>query len=485
MRARTIVIVELLYIVGICGFMFLGFLFVKSLEQTPGWTLGSALFRTITYAQAYLMFFVAALVAASAVSGEKEQKTFDSLVAAPVSPRSIVLTKLAVVIVCFSILVLVSMPFACTATIMGGVSPQDLFAVYGLTLIATALSSAIGIYWSTRFERAIAAIPAAAVCIVLIAIGGGHLEQIAGSAVASAALPRFLDMLGENVILSCYGHDMPFWVPSAALQIVLCVACVIAACGRMQFPSERSYLGLRTVMALFFTLVFGFGLANDVTGDSGCDQSDVLDKGLTLILVSLSSLAPWLGANIPVIHSLNRVRRSWVLSKFGAWWLLNPVGYSLLLLVLGAANLAGVLYVSPGPLERMQLVWLAYWSVVALSVVAWAQLAWLLGNRRTTRGRFIGMSIAYVAAAIFVVVPMIARRICDAYLPEVPGVAQYASLFSPFVSLEVALNPYLAKHALPTVVSSLGAKGAILLSASFYGTLNLLLLLFTLRSRKR
>ena len=106
MRARTVLIVELLYIVAICGIVFLGYLFTRSREDAPGWELGSALFRTITYVQAVLMFFVSPLVSASAISGEKEQKTFDSLCVTPVSPRRILVTKLVAALGCFVVLIL-------------------------------------------------------------------------------------------------------------------------------------------------------------------------------------------------------------------------------------------------------------------------------------------------------------------------------------------------------------------------------------------
>lgn len=470
MRARTVVVVELLYIIGICGIVFLGFLVAGARESSPGWEMGASLFSTITYMQAIIMFFVSPLVAASAISGEKEQKTFDSLCVTPLSVRRLVLTKLLAALSCFLVLIIVSLPFACASFIMGGVAPADLVIAYALTLLVTAAAGAMGLYWSCRFERSIASIPAAAVMVILVMLFGKILADMGCQSIAAVSPQVFLNMLFEAADIPFYGGMCPFWIPSALLLVLLSAYFVTFSIMLLQFPKERRYVWLRCLTFLLFVSAMAFYVGeNAPIGPNPSEARSQLVTIISVVLVSLAASAPWLGANLPVYHS-ERDQRVHPTSapRLIPMILTHPIGFTVLLIV-GAAPFIAVAMMLLSPLRAVpELTILYYGGVLGLSTVTWTLLSWRLANRRTTKGRFIGMAIAYVLMTILLLVPFIVLMAVRWKGESAPAWFQFASLLSPLTSLEVLGNPMNARIVLSAVMNTGGQFSPMLLTCGFF-----------------
>ncbi|MFU8781448.1 MAG: ABC transporter permease, partial [Kiritimatiellia bacterium] len=161
LRARTATVVVLLQSLVLCV---MAGLFFLSHYGSPAWEVGERLFQVLLYVQTMILFFLAPLVAASVISGEKEQKTYDSLLVTPASPSRIILTKLASALAVFVVLLAIALPFAVAAYLLGGVPFRLLALGWCYILLLMSVSAATGVYWSTRFDRSIASIPAAAIC---------------------------------------------------------------------------------------------------------------------------------------------------------------------------------------------------------------------------------------------------------------------------------------------------------------------------------
>jgi ABC-type transport system involved in multi-copper enzyme maturation permease subunit len=471
MRARTVLIVEALYILGICGLAFLGFLVVSDKEETPGWELGSGLFRQIVWIQAFLMFFVGPLVAASAVSGEKEQKTYDSLCATPVSFRRIIATKLLASLSVFWILILVSLPFACTSFILGGVSPADVAAAYALTFLCTCAAGAMGLYWSTRFERSIASIPAAAVSSVVVMALAGTAGNMGFTALTTLAPQGFLGMLFERATIPFFGADMAFWIPATGFMVGAFLYLTVAAAGRMEFPSERRYGWQRAIGLLLFA-----GLVACALGERAAPQQNPAEArsavsgclGLLLGLLGVSAL--WIGANIPVpVSNTGTRRRRSVMAQIVTSGLTHPGIFTALLAATGAAFLAWALW-RIGPLNLPSpVVWLAYAGSIGLSTLTWALLALRLADRRTVRGRFVGFAVASVVAGSLILAPFVSFTwLREVKRQGVPPAVQYLATLSPATAVEYIGNPTALRKAMPAVVRRVGPHAPVAVSTGFY-----------------
>lgn len=466
LRARTMLVVQLLYIIGICGVVFLGFLFVADDADKPGWELGRSLFKTITYVQALLVFFTAPLIAAAAISGEREEKTFDSLCVTPLSPGRLVLTKLTAALAAFAVLVCVSLPFACVSFILGGVAPRAIALAYVLTLLTTLAAGALGLFWSARFERSIAAIPAAAVCVVLILVAGQWLNKTGLAALAGVSPLVALGRIeGPGARVAFFGVGCPSWLPAVAFLLTGTAYLLTAAAGRLRFEVERRYVAQRLLGLLLFGLLVVFvggALAAPVHEPArGREQVAGL---LRTIFALLALLAPWIGANRRVALSERAAPRRTPAARLAARILTGPVAFMLLLAavavpVLGISiRLGGRLNLAPA------LLWLTIAAGAGAAPPAYAALALALADRRRVWARHVGLGAACILMLVLMLAPPAAEAILRARAagPVAPAAAQWAALISPITIINALGEAGGRSPALPAVMDALGPRGAVL-----------------------
>lgn len=473
LRARTVLIVELLYVCALCGVTLLTLL--AGGRSRPSWEAGAALFSTLAYTQAMILLFVTPLVSASAVSGEKEQKTFDSLMVTPVSPRRMVLAKLAAVLGVFAVLLAVSVPFAAVAYILGGVSLRALAVAWSYTLLLTVVMGALGMYWSTRFDRSIASIPAAAVCAVLV----GVVLPIfcdSGPEILKVASPTlFLGNLFQSGRMQWFGLQAPFWVLAFTLLAAAFGGVLSATIQRMRFAEERRYLTMRAFgLAAWFVFVAGL-LGELATGpcERPSEAREQVSKALTTLFVLLALLAPWVGSSLPVIRSggAPSCPRPSVRERVLSALLTQPVGFMTLLAGSGCL-VWGAVWLTAGKLQLPANAPLLTVLGAVLASLAWALLAFRLSDRRTLRGRFIGMSVAYVVAAVFIVAPYVVFSSIARHVGDTRISLQAISLLSPMSAATLLGAAHaLAKTGVAGLAGTVGGTGVWAIAPAFYGLL--------------
>jgi ABC-type transport system involved in multi-copper enzyme maturation permease subunit len=488
MRARVVVTVEMLYVGGILGLVGLSLIFVRCMEDTTGWELGASLFKMITYIQALMMFFVTPLVAASAVSGEREQKTFDSLLATPTTPRHIAWTKLTAALSCFGVLILASLPFTCASFILGGVSPADVAGAYLFTFVSTGLAGAMGLYWSCRFERSIASIPAAAVNSGAIMLVCSILSD-ACRALSLVSPTAFLQALFSGEEVGWFADRLAPWIPSFLFSALIFACFITAAIGRLQFPSERRFVSFRAlVLGLVVSLIVFFTADQMTPTQTAAEAREKIYALFCAILAVLSLMAPWIGANRPVLESERGVRaRPPGLMRLLGWAMTAPAPYLTLIGVLAfPAVMVGIEGVGPSNLHRAVPLG-GYFGVIGFSTLCWAQFARLLGDRETPRGRYVGLAVAYVVTALVVLLPfgllMWGASHGDRILP---APAQLLALLSPLTALQAIGDPHAVSKTLPLVADALGKAGPVgLVTAGYAVATALLTFVIALRDRRR
>ncbi len=121
-------------------------------------------------------FAIASLMApsftAGAISGEKERKTYEMLLASPLRPWVIVSGKLVAALAHLVVLVSGSLPIIMLCLPLGGVSIYELLAAYVGLLSAIFLFGSISMYCSSYFKRTSASLVVSYVLILPILIVG-------------------------------------------------------------------------------------------------------------------------------------------------------------------------------------------------------------------------------------------------------------------------------------------------------------------------
>lgn len=478
LRARTVVTVQVLHVCALCVILLLTLL--GGGRAQPAWEAGASLFRMLVFTQAMLLLFVTPLVSASAVSGEKEQKTFDSLMVTPVSPRRVALLKLAAVMAVFVILLAVSLPFAAAAFILGGVAPAALLTAWGYTLLLSGAMGALGLYWSTRFDRSIASIPAAAVCAVLLGVVLPAFVSDGPQVLAGLAPTLFLQNLLGGGKVQLFGRALPLWWLTFALLLTLLGWWASSAVQRLRFEGERSYCVPRLFSLCGWTLLL-IGLLGEAVASGRADTPrearGQLSGALTMVTMLLLAVAPWVGASLPVIRS-ERLRgaRERLMPRLAATMLTQPAGFTLKLGGIALLVVAAVAW-RAGPLRIPWAVPCLAALGTLLAAVCWALFSFRLSDRRGNRGRFIGLGLAYLVVAGATLTPSIVLDQVGTPVGGPPVWLQYSVLLSPLCMAEALASPHEAAVALPAVVRALGANAIWAGAPLFHGLMALVLAL--------
>ncbi len=120
--------------------------------------------------QYILASLMAPSFASAAITGEKERKTYEMLLASPLKPSAIVLGKLLASLAHLAILIFTSLPIVVLCLPLGGVSVYEVLAAYvGLT-VSVITFGMISIACSSYFRRTAAALVASYLLILPIAL---------------------------------------------------------------------------------------------------------------------------------------------------------------------------------------------------------------------------------------------------------------------------------------------------------------------------
>ena len=108
--------------------------------------------------QYILASLMAPSFAAGTITGEKERKTYEMLLASPLRPSAIVFGKMVASLAHLAVLIIASLPIVMLCLPLGGLSPLELLAAY-LGLVASVITfGAIGVACSSYFNRTAAAL---------------------------------------------------------------------------------------------------------------------------------------------------------------------------------------------------------------------------------------------------------------------------------------------------------------------------------------
>jgi len=122
--------------------------------------------------QYVLASMMAPSFAAGSITGEKERKTYEMLLASPLRPAAIVLGKLVASLTHLSVLIFASLPIVMLCLPLGGVSVYEVLAAYLGLLLSVITFGMISVACSAYFQRTSASLVVSYLLILPLAILG-------------------------------------------------------------------------------------------------------------------------------------------------------------------------------------------------------------------------------------------------------------------------------------------------------------------------
>jgi ABC-type transport system involved in multi-copper enzyme maturation permease subunit len=134
--------------------------------------------------QYILASLMAPTFAAATITGEKERKTYEMLLASPLRPGAVVLGKLLASLTHLALLIFSSLPIVLLCLPLGGTSFYEVLAVYLALILATITFGIISVACSSYFKRTSASLVVSYLIILPLALLGLLFWQVLGD-------PRF------------------------------------------------------------------------------------------------------------------------------------------------------------------------------------------------------------------------------------------------------------------------------------------------------
>lgn len=131
---------------------------------------GQKLIDMFFLGQYILASMMAPSFAAGTITGEKERKTYESLLASPLAPTAIIVGKLLAALSHLAILIVCSLPIAMLCVPLGGVSLYEVLVAYLALVVSVICFSMISIACSSYFHRTMAALTVSYLVILPVAI---------------------------------------------------------------------------------------------------------------------------------------------------------------------------------------------------------------------------------------------------------------------------------------------------------------------------
>jgi ABC-type transport system involved in multi-copper enzyme maturation permease subunit len=127
-------------------------------KTTPSWETGYYVFRIVGVLIGFGLGIVLPIISATAITGEREKRTWDLLCSTGLSLGRIILGKHASSSAMAFFMLLTALPCFALVVILGGVRPDQFLIGLFLMMLAVSFWSAVGIWVSTQFKRSLGSI---------------------------------------------------------------------------------------------------------------------------------------------------------------------------------------------------------------------------------------------------------------------------------------------------------------------------------------
>src|ERR1700761_2197172 len=168
--------------------------------------LAQRLFNMFFLGQFFLVALVAPSFAAGSITGEKERKTYEMLLASPLKPTSILIGKLLSSLTYLVILIVSSLPLMIICFLLGGILLSEIARAYLILILAAGTFGLLSLACSSYFNRTSSALvvsylvilPLAVICVVLTRTNDTTLRDF----VSIAVLPPWCLTIWAVVVIA-------------------------------------------------------------------------------------------------------------------------------------------------------------------------------------------------------------------------------------------------------------------------------------------
>jgi len=129
---------------------------------------GSVLTPVLIYVQMALICLIAPTFSASAISSEREQQTFDLLIASLATPSTILFGKVGAALSYLFLTLFGSLPLIALTYSLGGVALRDIAVAYLVMIVAGVTYCSMSFYWSTLIRRGVLAQLTSLVAVIFL-----------------------------------------------------------------------------------------------------------------------------------------------------------------------------------------------------------------------------------------------------------------------------------------------------------------------------
>lgn len=277
-----LILTSTLALMGLTGYGLyrVAFLAAQSYGGPASALIGQSVFIGLAFFALGIICFVTPALTAGAISGEHERKTFDMLIATPLSPAAVLFGKLVASLSYVALLLMATVPMVSLSYVFGGVATLDMIQAMLLLFGYTLTFGIIGLFFSTLVRRSGLATVLSYIVLAAFIFGSLFVYVVVGvirqqqpppwllalnpfSAMASAlvnatapnmfstggALASMLWVLSGGSDVSTMPAPMPLWRYTVGLYAWLAVALYLASTVLIR-PVRRFRLGALGWIAL-------------------------------------------------------------------------------------------------------------------------------------------------------------------------------------------------------------------------------------------
>jgi len=208
----------LAYVVLLSGAVLIAWPSAQRMDMSSNPENGKTLVNLIFLEQYLLAALMAPSFAAGAITGEKERKSYEMLLASPLRPGAIVLGKLLASLTHLAILIFCSLPIVMLCLPLGGVSLYEVLAVYLSVILSTITFGMMSLAASSYFRRTSSSLVVSYLLVLPLALAALY------SWYAMAGQPKFR-------LLACV-TVLP------ALTVLICTPLFVATSRRLLHPPD-------------------------------------------------------------------------------------------------------------------------------------------------------------------------------------------------------------------------------------------------------
>lgn len=256
--------------------------------------LAQTLFETLVATQWFLVAFITPALTTSAITMEREQRTYELLIMTPLSRFAIVWGKFASALAFMVVMILCGMPLVAVLFLMGGVDTGVMLERYAGMLITGALLAAFGLMMS--------AICSSTTLANVLTYGALASAYFAGMVIGIAFVMSraFGGSMSASMLVPGIGlAPWQFWVFVAiSVSLLLAILLQIAANYLLPDPRQGAWK-TRLLTAILYLWSLGAAL---ITARGATFPASVSNYMAMVVATSLATITPIVATGVPLVE---------------------------------------------------------------------------------------------------------------------------------------------------------------------------------------